>query len=78
MLRKGEYAIHVHARTPGGGGGGGGEDARRGRSSVAALTIAPCFAERSRYGTRTPNGLTTFATGALTTSGSDHVKAAIF
>ncbi len=56
----------------------GGEDARCGRSSVATLTIAPCFAERSHYGTRTPNRLTTFTSGALTTSGSDHVKAAIF
>ena len=55
-----------------------GDDARCGRSSVAILTIAPCFAERSHYGTRTPNRLTTFTSGALTTSGSDHVKAAIF
>jgi len=43
-----------------------------------ALTIAPCFAERSHYCTRTPNRLTTFTSGVLTTSGSDHVKAAIF
>jgi len=55
-----------------------GDDARCGRSSVAILTIAPCFAERSHYGTRTPNHLTTLTSGALTTSGSDHVKAAIF
>jgi hypothetical protein len=48
-----------------------GDDARCGRSSVAILTIAPCFAERSHYGTRTPNRLTTFTSGALTTSGSD-------
>ena len=36
------------------------------------------FAERSHYGTRTPSRLTTLTSGALTTSGSDHVKAAIF
>ena len=55
-----------------------GDDAKCGRSSVAMLTIAPFFAERSHYGTRTPNRLTTLTSGALTTSGSDHVKAAIF
>jgi len=27
--------------------------------ALAILTIAPCFAERSHYGTRTPNRLTT-------------------
>ena len=55
-----------------------GDGARCGRSSIAILTIAPCFAVRSHYGTRTPNRLTTLTSGALTTSGSDHVKAAIF
>ena len=34
--------------------------------------------ERSHYGTQTPNRLTSFTIGALTTSGSDHVAAAIF
>jgi hypothetical protein len=53
----------------------GGEDARRGRSSTVALTIAPCFAERSRICTRTPNRLTTLTSGALRTSGSDDVAA---
>jgi len=55
-----------------------GDDARCGHSSGAILTIAPCFAERSRYGTRTPNRLATFTSSALTTSGSDHFKAMIF
>ena len=36
------------------------------------------FAERSHYGTRTPNRLASFTSVALTTSGSDHVAAAIF
>jgi len=31
------------------------------------------LAERSRYGTRTPRRLMSFTSGALTTSGSDHV-----
>ena len=36
------------------------------------------FAERSHYGTWTPNRLTSFTSGVLTTSGPDHVAAAIF
>jgi hypothetical protein len=32
----------------------------------------------SHYGTRTPNRLTSFTSGELTTSGSDRVAAAIF
>ena len=36
------------------------------------------FAGSSHHGTRTPNRLTSFTSGALTTSGSDRVAAAIF
>ena len=36
------------------------------------------LAGSSHYGTRTPNRLTSFTSGELTTSGSDRVAAAIF
>ena len=71
VTTRGVRASHRRHKVP----GGGGEDARRGRSSIVALTIAPCFAEHSRICTRTPNRLTTLTSGALTTSGSDDVAA---
>jgi hypothetical protein len=70
ITTRGVRAAHRRHKVP-----GGGEDAKRGRSSIVALTIAPCFAEHSRICTRTPNRLTTLTSGALTTSGSDDVAA---